>query len=50
MANDIIHRNILHNFDSVQTKHSRSRHAQNQQQNHGGCRHKYRIFTNDSEQ
>ena len=29
MANDIIHGNILHNFDSVQSKHSRLKHAQN---------------------
>ena len=52
MANQIIPRNILYiNFASVQTKHNRRRHAENQQQNHRGegCRHKYRIFTNDPE-
>ena len=46
MANQIIPRNILYiNFASVQTKHNRRRHAENQQQNHRGegCRHKYRI-------
>ena len=52
MTNHIIPRNILYiNFASVQTKYNRWRHAQNQEHNNRreGCRHKYRIFTNDHE-
>ena len=52
MADQIIPRNTLYvNFASVQTKQNRWRHCQNQQQNYRGegCRHKYRIFTNEPE-